>query len=107
MANGPSKNSFSGTKYKIAYDPQTELPVGEKTILERNVSEMTFNNSISYDANFGFEHTDKFKNQEVKLSIWQSASKNNSLYSNHTFANSYDWDDFYYDRNNIRLLETN
>ena len=61
MAYGPWKNSFRGTKYKIAYDYENDSPDGEKTVLEQNVTEMFFNNSISFDANFGFEYSDGFK----------------------------------------------
>ena len=68
---------------------------------------MVFNNSISYKSKLGFEFSDNLKNQEVRINIWKNEVKNDSLYSNHTFQNQYDWDDFYYNSRNVRLFDSN
>ena len=61
MAYGPYRQLFKGKTYRIAYDYINDSADGEKVLINDNSLELYFNNSISFNSNFEFEVSDKFK----------------------------------------------
>ena len=106
MALGPEQYKYKGKKYHVAYDYENLSANGEHKLIESNVTQIFFNNSIAFNTFFEFKFSEKFNGQEAGFTVWTSEITNSSMYYNFTFPTMFDWDDFYYDRRNTRVLDS-
>lgn len=105
MALGPGREKVKGTKYKVIQDKNYNWDTKgkERLIVESNITQINFNNFINFDSKFKFTlfPNEKFDNSHVKIRIFHSNETDDSLYSNMTFKDMYEWDEFYYSSNTI------
>lgn len=67
MATGPYSKLFEGTEYKIDYDYENESADGPKAVVEENLKNMTFLNTISFNSYFELTFKNEFKGLKAKL----------------------------------------